>query len=98
VHLSDFSLLMTVLISLVAGGLAAALIRCTDFGPIGDAILGWAGALAANWLLPRLGIQLGSGIVAVIVNALIGAIAMLLIVRVLNGRGIWYRRRWGRGP
>jgi uncharacterized membrane protein YeaQ/YmgE (transglycosylase-associated protein family) len=71
VHLSDFSLLITLLTSLVAGGLAAAAIRCTDFGPIGDAILGWVGALAANWLLPRLGAEIGNGIVAVIVMRLL---------------------------
>jgi uncharacterized membrane protein YeaQ/YmgE (transglycosylase-associated protein family) len=97
VHLPDFNLLVTLLTGLVAGGLAAAVIRCTDFGPIGDGIIGWLGALAGVWLLPRLGVELGSGIVALIANALIGAVALLLIVRVLTGRGILYRRRWGRG-
>ena len=52
-------------------------------------------ALAASrWLMPRLGIHLGAGIVALIVNAFIGAVVLLLILRVGGG---WGRRRDGVG-
>ena len=52
------------------------------------------GALIGDWLLPQLNIHLGVGIVALIINALIGAIVLLLILRLIGGRGWRYGRRW----
>jgi uncharacterized membrane protein YeaQ/YmgE (transglycosylase-associated protein family) len=95
-HVSNQSLLVILLVGLVAGWLAGMLIRGSGFGPVGDVIVGWLGALIGHWLLPRLAIHLGTGAIAMIVNALIGAVLLLLVVRVLNGHGILYRRRWGR--
>ena len=96
-HLSGESLLVILLAGLVAGWLAGVLIRGSGFGLIGDIIVGWLGAVVGHWLLPRVHIYLGTGIVAMIMNALIGAIVLLFIVRLLNGHGVFYRRRWGRG-
>jgi uncharacterized membrane protein YeaQ/YmgE (transglycosylase-associated protein family) len=92
--MSNESLLVIVVVGLVAGWLAGVLIRGSGFGLVGDVIVGWLGALIGNWLLPRLDIHLGTGVVAMIVNALIGAVLLLLVIRVLNGRGI-FKRRWG---
>jgi uncharacterized membrane protein YeaQ/YmgE (transglycosylase-associated protein family) len=45
--------------------------------------------------MPRLNIHLGTGIVSLIFNAAVGAIVLLLIVRLLRGGGGWgWRRRW----
>jgi uncharacterized membrane protein YeaQ/YmgE (transglycosylase-associated protein family) len=96
VHLSNESLLVIIVVGLVAGWLAGVVVRGSGFGPVGDVVIGWLGALIGHWLLPRLHIHLGDGIVAMIVNALIGAIVLLVIIRVLNGNGVFYRRRWGR--
>jgi uncharacterized membrane protein YeaQ/YmgE (transglycosylase-associated protein family) len=95
-HLSNESLLVILLVGLVAGWLAGVLIRGSGFGLIGDVIVGWLGALIGHWLLPRLDIHLGTGIIAMIVNALIGAVLLLLVIRMLNGSGILNTRRWGR--
>ena len=43
----------------------------------------------ASWLLPRLGIHLGAGLVAAIINATIGAIVLLVIIRLVRGGGRW---------
>jgi uncharacterized membrane protein YeaQ/YmgE (transglycosylase-associated protein family) len=43
------------------------------------------GAFIGDWLLPRLNIHLGVGIAALIINALIGAIVLLLILRLIGG-------------
>jgi uncharacterized membrane protein YeaQ/YmgE (transglycosylase-associated protein family) len=64
------------------------------FGLIGDLLVGLVGAFIGDWLLPRLGIHLGVGIVALILNAFIGAVVLLLILRLVGG-GWGYRRRWG---
>jgi uncharacterized membrane protein YeaQ/YmgE (transglycosylase-associated protein family) len=95
-HLSNESLLVILFVGLAAGWLAGVLIRGSGFGLVGDVIIGWLGALIGHWLLPRLDIHLGAGIVAMIVNALVGAVLLLLALRVLNGSGILYKRRWGR--
>jgi uncharacterized membrane protein YeaQ/YmgE (transglycosylase-associated protein family) len=63
------------------------------FGLIGDLLVGLVGAFIGNWLLPRLGIHLGVGIVAAILNAFIGAVVLLLVLRLLSG-GFGHRRRW----
>jgi uncharacterized membrane protein YeaQ/YmgE (transglycosylase-associated protein family) len=90
-HLSNESLLVILLVGLVAGWLAGQIVQGTGFGLIGDLLIGIVGAFVGNWLLPRLGIHLGAGIVAAIVNATIGAVVLLLIVRLLRGGG----RGWG---
>jgi uncharacterized membrane protein YeaQ/YmgE (transglycosylase-associated protein family) len=96
-HLSNHDLLVIIVVGFVAGWMAGFLTRGSGFGPIGDVIVGWLGALIGHWLLPRLHVHLGDGIIAMIMNALIGAIVLLLIVRLLNVNGILHGRRWGRG-
>ena len=64
------------------------------FGLIGDLLVGLVGAFIGDWLLPRLGIHLGAGIVALIINAFIGAVVLLLILRLVSGGGFGGRRRW----
>jgi uncharacterized membrane protein YeaQ/YmgE (transglycosylase-associated protein family) len=73
--------------------------RGSGFGLIGDLIVGLLGAFIGDWLLPQLiiNIHLGVGIVALIINAFVGAIVLLLILRLVGG-GSWgygrWRRRW----
>ena len=38
-----------------------------------------------DWLLPRLNIHLGVGIIALIINALVGAIVLLVVLRLIGG-------------
>jgi uncharacterized membrane protein YeaQ/YmgE (transglycosylase-associated protein family) len=44
--------------------------------------------------LPQLGIHVGSGIIGAIVNATIGAILLLVVVRLVRGGGRWRRSWW----
>ena len=92
-HLSNESLLVIVFVGIVAGWLAGRVMEGGGFGLIGDLLVGLIGAFIGNWLLPKLGIHLGVGIVAAIFNAFIGAVVLLLILRLLSG-GFGYRRRW----
>jgi uncharacterized membrane protein YeaQ/YmgE (transglycosylase-associated protein family) len=64
------------------------------FGLIGDLIVGLIGAFIGDWLLPRIGVHLGSGIISLILNAFIGAVVLLLLLRLVGGG--WGQRRWGR--
>jgi uncharacterized membrane protein YeaQ/YmgE (transglycosylase-associated protein family) len=92
-HLSNENLLVIVLVGLIAGWLAGQVMRGAGFGLIGDLIVGLLGALIGDWLLPRLDIHIGVGIVALIVNAFIGAIVLLVILRLVGGGGRW-RKQW----
>jgi uncharacterized membrane protein YeaQ/YmgE (transglycosylase-associated protein family) len=53
----------------------------------GDILVGIAGAFISSLLFPRLGFHLGSGLVSEIIYSAIGAIVLLLVVRLLRGGG-----------
>lgn len=92
-HLSNQSLLVIILVGIIAGWLAGRVTQGGGFGLIGDLVVGLLGAFIGNWLLPKLGIHLGVGIVAAILNAFIGAVVLLLLLRLVSG-GFGYRRGW----
>ncbi len=95
-HMSNESLLVILFVGLVAGWLAEQVVRGAGFGLIGDLVIGIIGAFIGDWVLPRVGIHLGTGTVSAIINAAIGAILLLLVIGLLRGRfgGGWGRRRW----
>jgi uncharacterized membrane protein YeaQ/YmgE (transglycosylase-associated protein family) len=47
------------------------------------------GALIGSWLFPQLGVHIGSGLVSSIVAATIGAVLLLLILRLFSRGGRW---------
>ena len=96
-HMSSESLLLILFVGLVAGWLAGQIVRGTGFGIIGDILIGIVGAFIGSWLLPRVGIHLGAGVVNEIVNATVGAVLLLLVVRLLRGGVGGSRWRGGRG-
>src|SRR5271154_1658758 len=93
-HLSNESLIVILLVGIVAGWLAGQIVRGGGFGLVGDLIVGIVGAFVGDWLLPRLDIHLGVGIVSLIINATIGAIVLLLVIRLIAGSRGW-GGRWG---
>ena len=85
-HISNESILVILFVGLVAGWVAGKIVRGTGFGIIGDILVGIAGALVASFLFPKLGIHIGTGRVSEIIYSAIGAVVLLLIVRLLRGR------------
>src|SRR6267154_995272 len=86
-RLSNESLLVILFVGLIAGWLAGQIVRGTGFGIIGDILVGIAGALVASLLFPRLGISIGTGLVREILYSAIGAIILLVVVRLLRSGG-----------
>jgi uncharacterized membrane protein YeaQ/YmgE (transglycosylase-associated protein family) len=80
------ALLIALIVGGVAGWLAGLLVQGTGFGLVGDIVIGILGALIAAWLFPALGfaLTLGGGILGAILTAFIGAVILLLIVRVIK--------------
>lgn len=86
-QLSNEGILVILFVGLVAGWLAGKVVRGSGFGIIGDILVGIVGALIANYLFPKLGIRLGTHLVAEIIQSAIGAIILLLIVRLVRTGG-----------
>ena len=77
-------ILIILLVGAIAGWLAGLIVRGAGFGLIGDIIIGIVGAFIAGWLMPRLGIHIMSGIVGAIIDATIGAVILLLVIRLVR--------------
>ncbi len=86
-HLSDQGLLVILVVGIIAGWLAGKIIRGNGFCLVGDAAIGIVGALIGDWLLHRLGVHFGSGIIGLVINATIGAIVLLLPLRLVGASG-----------
>jgi uncharacterized membrane protein YeaQ/YmgE (transglycosylase-associated protein family) len=86
-HLSDQGLLVILVVGIIAGWLAGKIVRGDGFGLVGDAAIGIVGALIGDWFLHRLGVHFGSGIIGLVINAAIGAIVLLLPLRLMGASG-----------
>ena len=87
--MSDQGILVILLVGLIAGWLAGKIVRGTGFGIIADVCIGIVGALIGSWLLPRIGIHLSVGMVDAIITATVGAVLLLVVLRLVRGRGRW---------
>ena len=65
-------IIVWLIVGAIAGWLAGMVVKGGGFG------------LIAGWLLPRLGIFIGGGIVAAIIDSFIGAVILLLILRLIK--------------
>jgi len=83
------SILVILLVGLLAGWRAGHLVKGTGYGLVADICIGIVGALIGDWLLPRLGLYLGSGLVSAIISATIGAVILLIILRLIYRGGRW---------
>jgi uncharacterized membrane protein YeaQ/YmgE (transglycosylase-associated protein family) len=83
-YLSNESIIVILAVGLIAGWLAGKIVRGAGFGLIADIAIGIIGAFIGDWLLPRLGIHLGSGTISLIINATVGAIVLLVIIRLVS--------------
>ena len=83
------SFIVLILVGLAAGWLAGKIVQGTGYGLIGDIAIGIAGALIAGWLFPMIGLSFGGGIIAAIIHATIGAVVLLVILRLVKNGGKW---------
>jgi len=83
-HLPYQSLAVILSVGLVAGWIAAKFMTKYGMGIVGDVIVGVIGAYIGNWLAPRLGVHFGTGLARTSLNATVGAIVLLLLVRLIR--------------
>ncbi len=82
--MDGMSVITWLIVGAVAGWLAGLVVQGGGFGLFGDIIVGIVGAFIAGYLLPVLHITLGTGIVAAIIDAAIGAIVLLIIIKLVR--------------
>jgi len=78
------SLIVWVIVGGIAGTIADWLVSGVRLGCLGTVVIGILGAFIGAWLLRLLNVSIGSGIINDIITASIGAIALLLAIRLLR--------------
>ena len=78
------SLLIFLLIGAIADWPAGVIVKGFGFGLVGNIVVGIVGAFNAGPLFPAIGLGFGGGILAAIVHATLGAVILLILIRVLK--------------
>lgn len=86
-HIEVPAIIVTLIVGGIAGWLAGLMVRGFGFGILGNIVVGIIGALIASWLLPKLGVHIligGHLYITWIINALIGAVILLIIIGLIR--------------
>ncbi|CAN7250829.1 GlsB/YeaQ/YmgE family stress response membrane protein [Rhizobium sp. LjRoot98] len=78
------SIVVFLIVGAIAGWLAGLIVSGFGFGLIGNIVIGIIGAFIAGTLFPYLGVSIGSGILAAIIHSTIGAVILLVLIRVIK--------------
>ncbi|OBZ96549.1 membrane protein [Pararhizobium polonicum] len=78
------SIVVFLIVGAIAGWLAGLIVSGFGFGLIGNIVVGIVGAFIAGALFPYLGISIGSGILAAIIHSTIGAVILLVLIRIVK--------------
>ena len=88
------NLVVLLLVGLVAGFLASHFFAGHGYGLLGDLVVGVLGALLGGFIAAKLGLAV-SGLLAFVIVAFIGAVILVMLLRLLTG-GMAGGRRFGR--
>jgi uncharacterized membrane protein YeaQ/YmgE (transglycosylase-associated protein family) len=77
-------ILYIILVGLVAGWATGKIMKGSGYGVLTDILLGIAGAIIGSRLLGLLGIYSSGGIVPTILIAIVGAVFLVALVRMLR--------------
>jgi uncharacterized membrane protein YeaQ/YmgE (transglycosylase-associated protein family) len=77
-------LLYIIIVGLIAGWATGKIMKGAGYGVITDILLGIAGAIIGSRLLGLLGIYSSGGLIPNILVAIVGAIVLVLIVRLIK--------------
>ena len=83
--MSTEHLLIFLAVGIVAGFLAGHIWKGKGFGLLGDLIIGVAGSFIGVWLFGQLHIS-SSGILGLLIAAIVGALILLYLIRMVKHR------------
>ena len=78
------SLVVFIIVGAIAGWLAGLIVNGFGFGLLGNIVVGIVGAFIAGLLFPAIGISIGGGILAAIIHSTIGAVILLVLIRLVK--------------
>ncbi|NJO87438.1 MAG: GlsB/YeaQ/YmgE family stress response membrane protein [Lewinella sp.] len=97
--MSIFEVVVMLLVGALAGGLAGQIVKGSNLGLAVNIAIGILGGLVGGWLLNdvfKASISTGSGFINSVLTSLVGAIVLLLVIGMLNGRASSPRSSSGR--
>jgi uncharacterized membrane protein YeaQ/YmgE (transglycosylase-associated protein family) len=77
-------LIWWIIVGLIAGWAAGKIMKGGGYGSLMDTLLGMVGAVLGGWIFNALGIYPAGGIVASILVAIVGAIILIWLSRLLK--------------
>ncbi len=78
------SLIIWIIVGAIAGIVLDTVMGGMRIGLVGAILIGVLGAIISGWAFQRFGVQILSGIVGTAIEALIGAVVLLLILGVIR--------------
>ena len=78
------SILVIIIIGAIAGWLAGKIVKGFGFGLLGNIVVGIVGAFVAGLIFPVIGLGLGGGILGGIIHATLGAVSLLVLIRLVK--------------
>jgi len=76
-------IISTLIIGAIAGWLGSVLYKGSGLGLLWNIVVGILGSFVGFWLLGKLGVSLGGGILGAILTGAIGAIVILFLVNLV---------------
>jgi uncharacterized membrane protein YeaQ/YmgE (transglycosylase-associated protein family) len=76
-------ILVTLLIGAAAGWLGSVIYKGSGLGILGNIVVGIIGSFVGYWLLGKLGVSFGTGLIAAILTGAIGAIVILILLNLI---------------
>ena len=76
-------LIVWIVVGLIAGWAAGKIMK-GSYGVLGDIVLGILGGIFGGWILGVLGLYSGGGLIPSILTAIIGAVLLVALVRMIK--------------
>ena len=77
-------LFWVIVVGLIAGWATGKIMKGSGYGPLMDIILGICGGLVGGWILRLLGFYTSGGLIPTILTAILGAVILVAIARMLK--------------
>jgi uncharacterized membrane protein YeaQ/YmgE (transglycosylase-associated protein family) len=77
-------LLWVIVVGLIAGWATGKIMKGSGYGPFMDIVLGIVGGVVGSWVLHLLGIYTTGGLIPSILVAILGAVILVALVRMLK--------------
>lgn len=78
------SIIIMLIVGALAGWLAGQLVKGRGFGLGGNIVVGIVGAVLAGFIFPAVGWGAGGGFIISVIHATIGAVILLVLIRVVK--------------